>query len=59
MTIWECRLKPDVKEQTLHEMEYWINQSFLQHYRQKTYEIIENPPCIAIDNIAKYGKKKN
>ena len=28
MTIWECQLKPAVREQTLHEMEYWINHSF-------------------------------
>lgn len=62
MTIWECQLKPAVREQTLHEMEYWINHSFLEHYRQKlpkTYEITENSPCIAADNITEYEKKRN
>ena len=61
MTIWECQLKPAVREQTLHEMEYWINHSFLEHYRQKTLqndEIIENAPCIMADNMAEYRKKK-
>ncbi len=33
MTIWECQLKPAVREQTLHEMEYMINHSFLEHYK--------------------------
>ncbi|MCS2680730.1 very short patch repair endonuclease [Bacteroides ovatus] len=61
MTIWECQLKPAVREQTLHEMEYWINHSFLEHYRQKlpkTYEITENSPCIAADNITEYEKRE-
>ena len=61
MTIWECQLKPAIREQTLYEMEYWINHSFLEHYRQKspnTYEIIENPPYIVADNMVEYGKKK-
>lgn len=61
MTIWECQLKPAIREQTLYEMEYWINHSFLEHYRQKspnTYEIIENPPCIVADNMVEYEKKK-
>lgn len=62
MTIWKCQLKPTVREQTLHEMEYWINHSFWEYYRQKspkTYEIIENPPSTVADNMAEYGKKKN
>ncbi len=61
MTIWECQLKPVVRERTLQEMEYWINHSFLEYYRQvtKTYEFIEKTPSIAAENIVQYGKKKN
>lgn len=60
MTIWECQLKPTVKEQTLLEMEYWINHSFLEQYRKKTikpYEIIESPLNIAAEDTVEYGKK--
>lgn len=28
MTIWECQLKPAVREQTLLEIEYYINHIF-------------------------------
>ncbi len=30
MTIWECQLKPSVREQTLREMEYLINKRYLE-----------------------------
>ncbi len=33
MTIWECQLKPAVREQTLHEMEYLLNRSYLESVR--------------------------
>lgn len=31
MTVWECQLKPAVREQTLKEIEYWINKNFIEH----------------------------
>lgn len=33
MTIWECQLKPSVRRQTLLEMEYLINSSYLERFR--------------------------
>lgn len=33
MTIWECQLKPSVRRQTLLEMEYLINCSYLERFR--------------------------
>ena len=35
MTIWECQLKPAVREQTLQEMEYHINHTYLEHFKPK------------------------
>ena len=35
MTVWECQLKSAIREQTLLEMEYWINHSYLERFRQK------------------------
>lgn len=35
MTIWECQLKPSVRNKTLQEMEYLINKTFIDNYRLK------------------------
>ena len=35
LTIWECQLKPAVREQTLQEMEFLINQSYLNLLHKK------------------------
>lgn len=63
ITIWECQLKPAVREQTLFEMEYYINHSFLEHFRQKPvklYEMGKNegaPGMVAEDEV-EYGEKQ-
>lgn len=61
MTIWECQLKPAVREKTFLEMEYWINHSYLQQLRRLPDKAVEPPePEKADGNIAaepetKYG----
>ena len=35
MTIWECQLKPAVRRQTLLEMEYFINHTYLERFRPR------------------------
>ena len=61
MTIWECQLKPAVREKTFLEMEYWINHSYLQQFRRLPDKAVEPPePEKADGNIAaepetKYG----
>ena len=35
MTVWECQLRPAVREQTLREIEYLINHTYLQRYRRR------------------------
>jgi DNA mismatch endonuclease (patch repair protein) len=30
MTVWECQLKPAVRERTLKEIEYWINKCYIE-----------------------------
>lgn len=63
ITIWECQLKPAIRERTLFEMEYHINHSFLEHFRQKPakpYQIGENeeaPGMVAEDKV-EYGEKQ-
>ena len=37
ITIWECQLKPSTKEKTLNELEYYLNKTYLDRFRIKTY----------------------
>lgn len=36
MTVWECQLKPAVRQQTLLEIEYHINHTYLERFKLKT-----------------------
>ena len=59
MTIWECQLKPATRTNTLLEMEYHINHSYLEQFSRKisrTYAVIESTPNIAAEGEVKYGE---
>ena len=60
MTIWECQLKPAVRQQTLLEMEYHINHTYLERFRVKKpavpYAQEQDPPALAAEPEAPYGK---
>ena len=59
MTIWECQLKPAVREQTLLEVEYWINHAYLERLKPKpakVYEMVEKSPSVAAEGWVGYGK---
>lgn len=61
MTVWECQLKSAIREQTLLEMEYWINHSYLERFRQKQpklYGVEEANLAIAAEEYIKYRKFK-
>lgn len=60
MTIWECQLRPAVRERTLREMEYLINHSYLDRLRAKagkrTYDFGEEGESLqAAEDSAGYG----
>ena len=60
MTIWECQLKPAVREQTLLEMEYWINHVYLERFKPKplkAYEMKEKSPSLAAEGETGYERK--
>ena len=43
ITIWECELKPKLREQTLESLEYTLNHIYLQdHSSHKLYEPYED-----------------
>lgn len=38
ITVWECQLKPKVREQTLESLAYTLNHIFLEDRKLRTYE---------------------
>ena len=51
ITIWECELKPKVREKTLESLAYTLNRIFLQDHSVRRYEIPEEEPLIAAEEI--------
>jgi DNA mismatch endonuclease (patch repair protein) len=41
LVLWECQLKPKVREQTLTSLEYTLNHIFLQDRMVKRYGVQE------------------
>lgn len=41
ITIWECELKPALREQTLASLAFTLSHIFLEHYKIKRYELPE------------------
>lgn len=58
ITIWECELKPKVREKTLESLAYTLNKIFLQDHSIRHYEIPEEEPMMAAEDIStEYGNK--
>jgi DNA mismatch endonuclease (patch repair protein) len=58
MTIWECELKPPIREQTLNSIAFTLNHIWLQDHRavNMTYPHMEEEStqtCMAAKNIEK------
>ena len=49
ITIWECELKPKVREKTLESLAYTLNKIFLQDHSIRHYEIPEEKPMMAAE----------
>lgn len=62
ITIWECQLKPAVREQTLLELEYWLNHAYLERFRTpaapKPYGEQEAQAGVAAEGREGYGKER-
>lgn len=58
ITIWECELKPKVREKTLESLAYTLNRIFLQDHSIRRYEIPEEEPMMAAEDVStEYGNK--
>ena len=49
ITIWECELKPKVREKTLESLGYTLNKIFLQDHSVTHYELPEEEPMMAAE----------
>lgn len=57
ITIWECQLKPAVRQQTLLEIEYHINHTYLKRFKQKKARFYEMEKKEALDIVAEENMK--
>ena len=58
ITIWECELKSKVREKTLESLAYTLNKIFLQDHSIRHYEIPEEEPMMAAEDVStEYGNK--
>ena len=51
ITVWECELKPNNRERTLQSLAYTLNKIFLQDHSVKHYEILEEKPMMAAEEM--------
>ena len=45
ITVWECQLKPKVRQQTLESLAYTLSHIFLQDHKVKKYELPDEVYC--------------
>lgn len=51
ITIWECELKPSVREQTLASLAYTLNHIFLEHHKVRRYKMPDEPLAMVAEEI--------
>ncbi len=56
ITVWECQLKPSVREKTLESLAYTLNRIYLDD-RCVRYDAYEETPRIAAEDFPEYGHK--
>ena len=58
ITVWECQLKPKVRQQTLNTLENTLYHIYLDDRRIKTYETAEEKYDMVAEPVEGYGKSK-
>lgn len=56
ITVWECQLKPAVREQTLRSLAFTLNHIFLQDHSLNRYVVPEEQMPLAAEPETLYGK---
>ncbi len=57
ITVWECELKPAVREKTLESLAYTLNHIYLKDRSIVRYELPEEVSAIAAEPEPEYGRK--
>ena len=57
ITVWECQLKPKVRQQTLNALEYTLSHIFLEDRKVKPYEEIEEESQMVAESTIRYNNK--
>lgn len=50
ITVWECQLKPAVREQTLESLAYTLNRIWLNDHSARKYELDEKAPGMVAED---------
>ena len=59
ITVWECQLKPKVREQTLQSLEYTLNHIFIEDHKVRGYALPEEETMMAAEpEISKHVCKQ-
>lgn len=56
ITVWECQLKPKVRQQTLETLEYTLYHIFLEDRRVKPYETTEEDLPMVAEASSEYRR---
>ena len=51
ITIWECDLKPSVREKTLASLSFTLSRIYLKNHGVKQYETTESEPLMAAESL--------
>lgn len=57
ITIWECQLKPILRQQTLESLAYTLNSIFLKNYSIKSYKTDEEESMMVAEDLPVYGDR--
>ena len=58
ITVWECQLRPKVRQQTLEALEYTLFHIYLEDRRIKTYKSTEEECGMAAEPDERYDKQR-
>jgi DNA mismatch endonuclease, patch repair protein len=59
ITVWECQLKPKVKEETLQSLDYTLTHIFIEDHKARRYTLPEQEFAIAAELTPEYKNKNN
>ena len=59
ITIWECELKSCKREDTLESLAFTLNRIFLQDHSIRLYEIPEDKPIMAAEELTGEYRRKD